>query len=213
MKMRTKIIIAVLLVGAAIALTVTGCSNQNGNVTEHNDQLAGTNLLVNNQPPPIFGTSAIRQEVIEIEAIEALGSPTTTFFYPPGASPATGAKPFKSCPSEGEPIPNTTSLTNPTQVAPGHDVPIDQMDPNGIYTPTASSGTFVLCLTPGGGTKLTYWEGDVFAESGAAVYDAATAQIVDVGPSQLPVCTLNTSNGSDGTGLQDGTRYYHCVKA
>lgn len=129
-----------------------------------------------------------------------------------------GSKPFKVCPNQGEPIPNTVSLSNPHQPyqgpvnTDGGDV-VDQMDPNGTYAPTSSSGTYVLCLTPSGGTKLTYWEGDVFAESGAAVWDSTTTSITDIGPSGLPVCTVETAHKGDGSGVNDGTKYYHCVKA
>jgi len=201
------------LSATALAVTTAGCTSANGNNTEHAQQIAGVNLLEQNQPLPIFGTSAMRQELIQIEAIQALGTPTTTFFFPPGQGPGTGAGPIKTCPSQGEPIPNTASLSNPHQVASnGNGAVIDQMDPNGTYAPASSSGTYVLCVTPGGGVKLTYWEGDVFAESGTAVWNATTRQIEDAGPSQLPACTRQVAASGDGSGVSAGTSYYHCTK-
>jgi len=204
--------------GAAIILALTlvlaGCTSGGGNQAEHAQQNAGVNLLEQNQPLPIFPSSAMRQELIQIEAIQALGTPTTTFFFPPGQGPGTGAGPIKVCPSQGEPIPNTASLSNPLQMQGNGNgnIAVSQMDPNGTYAPASSSGTYVLCVTPSGGVKLTYWEGDVFAESGTAVWNASTRQIEDTGPSRLPACTRQTATAGDGTGLKDGTSYYHCTK-
>lgn len=214
-----RALVVAALVGTA-GISVAACtSSNNGNAAEGAAQQAGTNLLEQNQPLPIFATSQYRYETIEIEAIQALGSPTTTFFFPPGMGPGIpGSKPFKVCPSQGEPIPNTVSLSNPlqpyngNQTTDGGDV-VDQMDPNGTYAPSSSSGTYVLCLTAAGSTKLTYWEGDVFAESGAAVWDQTSASITDIGPSELPVCTIEVAHAGDGTGAKAGTKYYHCVKA
>jgi hypothetical protein len=208
---------AVLVLAALglVAILAACTSSSNGNAAEHAAQGASTNLLETNQPLPIFPSSAMRGELITIEAIEALGSPTTTFFFPPGAGPSSGAKPIKTCASDGEPVPNTASLSNPLQLTGNGNgnISVAQMDPNGTYAPTSSSGTFVLCDTAGGGTKLTYWEGDVYAESGTAVWNTGTSSIQDVGPSELPVCTVKSSDGNDGTGLKSGQTYYHCVKA
>jgi len=208
-----------VLVGTA-GISVAACtSSSNGNAAESTAQQAGTNLIEQNQPLPIFPTSAYRLNAITIEAIQALGTPTTTFFFPPGMGPGVaGSKPFKTCPSQGEPVPNTTSLSNPLQPYNGPQttdggIAVAQMDPNGTYAPTSSSGTYVLCVTSSGTPKLTYWEGDVFTESGAAVWDSATASITDVGPSELPVCTVEVAHAGDGSGVKAGTRYYHCVKA
>lgn len=212
---------AVTLAASALAAAaLAGCTTQDqpsGTAAEAAQATAGTNLIIANQPVPVFATSAYRQELIEIEAIQALGSPTTTFDFPPGVTPNMGIAPIKTCPSEGLPVPNTAQLSNPDQVVPDPNasagsVTVPQMDPNGVYTPTSSSGTYVLCLTASGGTRITYWEGDVYAESGAAVWSPKTG-ITDVGPSQLPVCTIETARAGDGTGVKAGTRYYHCVKA
>jgi hypothetical protein len=207
-----------LAIVALLASTASACSGNNGQKAEGAAQSAGSALLEQNQPLPVFKTSALRLNLIEIEAIQALGTPTTTFFFPPGASPNSGGAPIDTCPSQGEPVPNTASLSNPLQPYTGSDNTdgsdvVDQMDPNGIYAPTSSSGTYVLCVTPSGGVALHYWEGDVYTTSGAAVWDAAAHQIRQIGPSELPVCTIATSTGTDGTGLQAGTQYYHCVAA
>jgi hypothetical protein len=212
---RTGAIITALL-GVFLALALAGCNPPNSNNTEHTEANAGINQILANQPVPIFPSSQQRADLIEAEAIMALGSSTTTFFFPQGATVTNGkadAPPFKTCPSEGEPIPNTSSLTNPQQQTSGGDAVVGQMDPDGVYTPAASDGTFVLCDTSAGRQDLEYWEGPVETESGTAVWDASAGQIRDVGTAMLPVCTIVQARDGDGTKLQAGTRYYQCVKA
>ncbi|SRR5258708_1761170 len=214
-------ILAAAIIGA---ITIAACSTPTPgptNTTEHNQATAGINLILTNQPVPIFPTSELRKNLIEVEAIQALGSPTTSFFFPMGTTIVNGkfsAPPFKICPSQGEPIHATDSLSNPHQVVPGYnsssDV-VDQMDPNGIY-PGVSSGTYVLCVRANGSTNMAYWEGPVHTETGAAVWNENGGpgnQIQDIGPGQLPVCTKLTATSGDGTNLNPGVPYYHCVKA
>ena len=216
---RSWIITFVLLCAALLALGLVGCTGGGGgNAAEGNTQNQDTNLLEQNQPLPVFPTSQLRQNLIEIEAIQSLGTPTTTFFFPPGASASSGTTPIAVCPSQGEPIPNTVSLSNPHKpyqgpiTTDGGDV-VDQMDPNGTYAPASSSGTYVLCVGANGQVVLHYWEGDVYTVSGTAVWDAATHSVQQVGPSQMPVCTILHAQDGDGTGLKAGTAYYHCAKA
>lgn len=200
---------------AVVGIALAGCNQPNSNNTEHSEANAGINQILANQPVPIFDSSQQRADMIEAEAIMALGTATTSFFFPEGSvvDGKVDAPPIKACPSEGEPIPNTSSLTNPEQQTSGGDSTVGQMDPDGVYTASASDGTFVLCDTSAGKQDLEYWEGPVETETGTAVWDASTGQIEDAGTSMLPVCTVVTSNGSDGTGLNSGTKYYHCVKA
>lgn len=212
----TIVIAAAIAVPAAIA-----CTTPNANNTEHQAANSGVNLLLQNQPVPIFATSELRQNMIEVEAIQALGAPTTTFFFPEGTTvvnvsgkPAYSAPPFKVCPSQGEPIHATDSLTNPLQVTSGGEV-VGQMDPNGTYQ-GPNNGTYVLCLTASGNKKMSYWEGPVETESGVSVWNQDGGpgnQIQDIGPSQLPVCAKHVAQDGDGSGVQAGTEYYHCELA
>lgn len=207
-----------LLVGAA---TLAACTTApNSNSVEHTAANAGIDLLLTNQPVPVFPTSALRNNAIEIEAIQALGTPTTTFFFPEGTVIVNGkysTPPFKSCASQGEPIHSTDSVTNPQQVTSGGEV-VGQMDPNGIYA-GPSTGTNVLCLNANGQQEMSYWEGPVETESGTAVWNPAGGpgqQIQDIGPSQLPVCTLQTAGSGPsvpGLNLATGTKFYHCNPA
>lgn len=208
---------------AALLFSTAGAcsSSSNGNAAEHAAQGASTNLLEQNQPLPVFPTSAYRYELIQIEAVQALGTPTTAFFFPEGTSvtftggstPHFSAPPLKVCPAQGLPIPSTASLSNPQQVVNGQNGTSDvvgQMDPNGVYTPPSATGTNVLCVSTTGGVKLANWEGPVFDESGSAVW-SDTQGVVDVGPSALPTCAIASATGHDATKLAVGTKYYHCT--
>lgn len=219
---RKFIVIAGAVMLAALLAACSHSSTSNGRIREAQEASAGINLIIANQPVPIFPTSELRAEMIQVEAIQALGTPTTTFFYPEGTSGASGhVQPVKTCPSKGMPIPNTASLSNPEQLVPdthpGHNnstsLTMPLMEPNGIYPPAASSGTYVLCLDSNGQDRASYWEGPVETESGSAVYDKTTGQIRDIGPSQLPVCTLGIAKAGNPDKIKAGTRYYHCVKA
>lgn len=226
MRSRPARLVTAAVIGIALMLsTASACSggSSNGNASEGAAQQAGTSLVEQNQPLPIFPTSAYRLELIVIEAIQALGTPTTAFFFPEGTTVVNvngkqtfSAPPMKTCGAQGEPIPNTASLSNPQapyqgSINTGPDDPVvGQMDPNGVYTPQSSSGTYVLCVSTTGGLKLTYWEGPVFDESGSAIWSDTTG-ITDVGPSALPACTVLTARAGDRTGLTAGARYYHCV--
>jgi hypothetical protein len=213
---RKRWLAAFAILIAALGLVLAGCNQPNSNNTEHAEANAGINQILANQPVPIFKTSQQRADMIEAEAIMALGSATTSFFFPEGVSEADGkysAPPIKVCASEGEPIPVTSSLTNPDQQTSGGDAVVGQMDPDGVYTATDGAGTFVLCDTSSGRQDLEYWEGPVETETGTAVWDASTGQIQDIGTSMLPVCTIVAAQSGDGTGLNAGTRYYQCTKA
>lgn len=216
-------------VALALCLTTAACtssgtdstsSTSRANAAETANAGAGLNLIFTNQPAPIFATSAYRQQLIEIEAVEALGTPTTAFFFPPGWN-GTGSHPFKVCAAQGMPIPNSTQLDNPTEIVEdpygggyqlnngGIDKP--QADPIGVYTPTTGTGTYVTCLARGGSLDASYWEGDVYDEAAPAVWNQSEGMVQDIGPGALPVCILTKATRGDGSGIAPGTAYEHCT--
>lgn len=211
-----KTLAGLVTAGAVTVFVLTGASScsTSSQQTESTQAQAGINLLLSNQPVPVFATSELRRNLAEVEAIQALGTPTTSFFFAPGAATSgPGAHPVKVCASQGEPIHATDSLSNPHQVVyNASGAVIDQMDPNGIY-PGNSEGTYVLCLTAGGQPKMSYYEGVVEAESGTAVWDDKIGMINDEGPSQLPVCVKKYAQSGDGTNMKAGTPYFHCTAA
>lgn len=224
MTRRARRILAAVVTAVITVVILAACSasDSNGNHAESSDQGAISKAMITNQPPPFFPRSAYRGEMIEVQAIEALGSPTTSFFFPEGTTVVEtaggaahfSAPPLKTCSSQGVPVPNTASLTNPLQGVGVANVAgaiaTDQMDPNGLYAPQTSSGTWVLCNNASGGTRFSYWEGPVFAETGTAVW-SDTQGIVDIGSNALPVCVIQTAQDGDGTGITAGDTYYHCT--
>jgi hypothetical protein len=180
---------------AAIAVTVlctaSSCSgNSNaGQQQENAQQRADTTSLEASQPIPHYNYSQIRQTLIDAETISANGTQTTSFFFQMG-----NQDPVYSCPSLGEPVANSSSLSNPQQgtgvSGVSGAIAIGQMDPDGIYTPTSSAGTYVICLNSGGQPYLDYWEGDVFTVSGAAEWSTATHSIKVIG---APTAAIHTT--------------------
>jgi hypothetical protein len=86
------------------------------------------------------------------------------------------------------PIPNTASLSNPQQVVTGSNdrgyglATIGQMDPIGIYTPTSSTGTFVICVDAQGKPYANYWEGVVKTVFAPAKWNTTSHHVELVGP-------------------------------
>lgn len=171
--MRKTLITAVAAV--ACGLGIAACNGSNGtkhqaNTIESQQQAALSLHYDQVQPVPFFNYSQYRKTLTEVEAIQALGTQTTSFFFNMGV-----AQPIFECPSLGMPVPNTASLTNPLQATWNDNgtngnagVAIGQLDPNGIYAPASSSGTNVVCVNSAGQPYIQYWEGFVDTVSGAA---------------------------------------------
>jgi hypothetical protein len=178
-------------IAATVLCTASSCSgNSNaGQQQENAQQRADTTSLEASQPIPHYNYSQIRQTLIDAETISANGTQTTSFFFQMG-----NQDPVYSCPSLGEPVANSSSLSNPQQgtgvSGVSGAIAIGQMDPDGIYTPTSSAGTYVICLNSGGQPYLDYWEGDVFTVSGAAEWNTATHSIKVIG---APTAAIHTA--------------------
>lgn len=187
-------LVVVAGVGAA-ACQSSGPSAPSAQAKENTQQAADSTSLINNQPIPGLNYSQLRQNLIEIETAQANGVQTTSFFFNQGVQ-----DPIFVCPSIGFPIPNTASLSNPEQIiqADGgyqatNSVPIPQMDPNGIYAPTSSSGTYAICVGADGKPFAKYWEGFVDAVTGPAKWDEASHTEQMLGPSSF---TFSTSKAT-----------------
>lgn len=170
---------AIAAVLAALALTLAACGPNgvsSGNQQEHKQQQEDTNSLEAAQPVPHFNYSQERQALITAETIAADGTQTTSFFFNLG-----DRDPIFSCPSIGMGVPDSASLSNPLQ-AEWNDggtngnagVAIGQMDPDGIYTPASSTGTFVDCVNGQGQEYLVRWEGFVETVTSAATWNFKT---------------------------------------
>jgi hypothetical protein len=195
--MNSKIIAsgAVLLIAAfAVAGCTSGNSAPSGQALENQQQKQDSTSLVNDQPIPHFNYSQIRQTLIDAETISSDGTQTTSFFFQMGDQ-----DPVFTCPSLGMPVANTAQLSNPDQVindtgssspTGGAALTVGQMDPDGIYAPSASTGTYVICVNSSGQKYLEYWEGDVMTVTSGATWDSATHSLKVMG---APTAVIHTS--------------------
>lgn len=183
---------SVMLAGLALAGCHSGTSA--GQSAENKAQQADQTTLENNQPIPHYNYSQERQALIDAENAAAAGTQTTSFFFMMGDQ-----DPINSCPSIGMGVPDSASLSNPDQVTyrpnsgssdPG--TPVGQMDPDGIYAPASSTGTWVNCVDSQGRETIVRWEGDVYTVTGAATWDTATHAIKMTG---APTVHINTRTG------------------
>ena len=188
--MNRKTIAGGIAAAAIAALSLTACtqSGNAGQAAENQAQQHDTTSLVNDQPIPHFNYSQIRQTLIDAETIAADGTQTTSFFFQMGLP-----DPVFSCPSLGMPVANTAQLSNPQQVVGtgnSNAVTTGQMDPYGIYAPSASTGTYVICVNSSGAKYLQYWEGDVMTVTSAATWNKATHTITVSG---APTAVIHTA--------------------
>jgi hypothetical protein len=177
---RTLSLASLLLIFGVIFASADACDSSQQQAQRDENAAAGAGLgpLLKNQPIPAFQTSQARQNLIEIETMQAQGTQSTSFFMHTG-----NPDPVNECRSVGMPVPNTTSLSNPSQVVwgSGGGATVGQMDPIGTYVPESSSGTYVICIGPDGKAVAVYWEGDVLAVAGPATWDRGQHKMVQTG--------------------------------
>ena len=172
---RRKIILSIAV--ATIALVgLAGCTAPDAAQNDQNSTDSQLTRYQKNQPLPSSDWSQYRQTVIDVEMAQIHGVTTTSFFFNQGTP-----TPIKVCPSIGFPVATTAQLTSPDQLiyggsAKGSGV-VAQQEPNGVYT-GGSSGTYVVCVAGDGTKYLSYWEGDVQSEGGAAHWDKTQGLIV-----------------------------------
>ena len=187
--------VTIAAVAAIVLITASACTQgtPSGQASENAQQQANTLSLEQSQPLPHYNWSQIRQTLIDAENISAAGTQTTSFFFQMGLP-----DPVYSCPSIGMPVANTAQLSNPQQVEPdphssSGSVVVSQMDPNGIYAPSSSMGTYVICIASSGAKYLDYWEGDVLTITGAAEWDAVKHSLKVTG---APTAAIHTAPGA-----------------
>lgn len=174
---RTAALIAAPAAALLAVLAACGPSqNGGGNAQESRQQQQDTTSLESAQPLPHFNYSQERQALITAEEIAANGTQTTSFFFNMGVR-----DPIFVCPSIGLGVPDSASLSNPVQATWNTagtsgvaGVGLGQMDPDGIYSPPSSSGTFVICVNPAGQEYLKRWEGFVDTVTAGATWNYKT---------------------------------------
>lgn len=207
MKTITRTITAITAIAAAVSLAVavtacnSGSSAPNGNALTNQQQQNDDTQFAYVQPLPYFPFSQIRQDLIEIEAINALGIASTTFDFVPGI----GA-PVLSCPSIGVPIPDTDNLSNPV-VAQWNNggtngeagVGVGQEEPEGVFTGD-TTGTSGLCVNSTGGQYLNDDEAYDISVTAPAYWDqtmnGGRGGIHINGTPVMPVCKVKILNAA-----------------
>lgn len=199
---RTRAVVslaAVLAIAGASAAACSGSGVTGGNAAESATSRQDLSTYEQVQPAPHFPYSDIRQTMIDVQASQALGEQTTSFFFNMGSR-----DPYFTCPSKGDPVPNTSQLTNPDQTetwwgssssAPDDVAVVGNIDPNGLYAPSASDGTNVMCLTTSGQAYLVYAEGPVTTINAPAHWDYTKHQPVVSGAPTMPTCKVKTVKG------------------
>ena len=210
--MRIKTVLPVLAATAALSLAAcSGPASSNGNAIISQQQGIQDTQYAYVQPLPYFPFSQIRQDLIEIEAINALGIASTTFMFVPGIP-----NPVLVCPSIGVPVPVTDQLSNPyvpawngTSGTNNKDysdagVPIGQEEPMGVFTGD-SSGTNSLCVNNAGSQYEGYNEAYDVSVTAPAFWDQnywgpGKGYIKITGDVVMPVCTVKSYNTTDSNG-------------
>jgi hypothetical protein len=161
---------------AASALILGACSTEADSATRNEADIAEDQLnqFLQAQPVPVFSSSQLRQNLIDIETAQANATVTTSFFFNLGI-----VDPIHSCPSIGFPIPGTFQLTSPEKPAGNRDggyYSLPQLEANGVYTGDTTATT-VICVDDQGRGYASYWEGFVSTVAGPAEWNAETKTI------------------------------------
>lgn len=147
----------ILLAGVVLTLAACGITNQSltQDQNQTNSQLQTYQKV---QPVPFYNWSEQRNTLIQI--YNAKNEARNTWAV---VESMTGVA-LWSCPSVGFPIPADTQLTNPDQIAATqmgstyYSGVVSQMEPDGLYSSTATDATYVLCVRPNGQIVPIYTE-------------------------------------------------------
>lgn len=208
--------ISPLLVIPVIILTsASACSGGNSGAALSDNGTSAAILQHYDAVQPVYeptGDSAYRATLTYVEAEHVLGLNTTSFIMDPSAG---HGAPLFQCPSEGSAVPNTAQLDNPDLLIPETDpgnndstaAVVGNMDPDGVYPPSASSGTYLRCLKPNGSSYLVYSEPDVIQFNATNVtwnpslYGGQGGfQLNDASTTAMPVCQVRFQNVTTNTG-------------
>lgn len=144
-----------VFLAVVLVLFLTACGGQNAVEQEANQTQQQLKQYAGAQPVPVFEWSLERHIMIEI--YKARNEAASTYSY--ALNPYDNSIMWE-CPSVGYPIPGGTQLTNPeAQYSNQHGVvTLPQMEPNGLYSPATSAGTFVSCVNDDGSVSPVYVE-------------------------------------------------------
>lgn len=174
----TLIVASILFVGCGISQSDTNLKEQK--ITEDNQA-----RLSRLYPIPQMDTSLERDIVVQLYELRNQARNTHSVILSDGT-----ATPVWDCPSIGFPIANDVQLTNPEQIAVQNQygvATLPQAEPNGLYTPASSWGTWVLCAEGDGSIAPVYNEADTITFPFPVKVDYITGRITRDGPATATV--------------------------
>lgn len=138
-----------LIAIALVALILLGACTETTETTRVKEQ---QDLYIKTQPEPQFDWSLERHLMVKL--YEARNTSVATWSYT--VNQYSGAVEWE-CASIGYPVPGGTQLTNPEQSI-GNGGSMPQPEPNGLFSPSTSQGTWVMCANDDGTVSPIYIE-------------------------------------------------------
>ena len=137
----------ILWIGAAVAaLSLAGCEDESTRIErQQQEQLSMQGVAAVGMPAITnFAEKRMFKDILELR-----DKMTPTYTYLTGEQAGTIGE--KVCDSLGYGLPAATQFTNPQKMAYGDhgNVALPQADPNGLYSPAAAEGTWIMCRVPG----------------------------------------------------------------
>ena len=136
----------ILWIGAAVAaLSLAGCEDESTRVErQKQEQLSMQGVAAVGMPAITnFAEKRMFKDILELR-----DKMTPTYTYLTGEQAGTVGE--KICDSLGYGLPAATQFTSPQKMAYGdRGVALPQADPNGLYSPAAAEGTWIMCRVPG----------------------------------------------------------------
>jgi hypothetical protein len=195
-RMKRAATLVLAAISVILVLTDSSCDDQTTADKRDSDTTARQyDIYTQSQPVHTYNFSMPRDVMLQIYDATMEAHNTWTVWY------AFDHTPLDSCPSIGYPIPGGTQLTNPMRATnPGSNgaLALPQGEPNGLFPPSTSGGTWVLCVR-GGKTEPTYVEPNVVTY--AHPVGVRDGRVVDLGgDSTITVQVRNSTQTTPAPG-------------
>lgn len=172
-----------------LALALTGCGG--ADAAERQTVEQQQKQYVTSQPVPQFDWSLERHVMVELYKARNNAVSTYSITYSDYRGVITWA-----CASIGYPIPGGTQLTNPEKLAyeSSSSATLPQAEPNGLFSPGTSAGTYVMCVNSDGTISPVYIEDYVRTysypvttdENGKIVPAEGSTPSIKINPNRIP---------------------------
>ena len=136
----------IMICAAVAALGLAGCEDDSTRVERQKQEQLSMQAVATVGMPAItnFAEKRMFKNILELR-----DKMTPPYTYLTGEQAGTVGE--KICDSLGYGLPAATQFTSPQKMAYGDhgNVALPQADPNGLYSPAAAEGTWVMCRVPG----------------------------------------------------------------